>query len=135
MQEDIKNVKEGMVTNLENSERNMVEEMKKHFIKVQEDETKMKNLKEMILAEIAKEEKCCLIIGFPFSSTKKSEVMDGMIAAEMKEESCLEELKTSMEISWMKAPEGEKKGLICLSLGSKIKRDPFFASVNNFTTY
>ena len=125
MQEDIKNVKEGMVditkrvTNLKNSERNMVDEMKKHFTKVQEDETKKKNLKENILADIAEEEKCCQIIGFPFSSTKKSKVIYGMIAAVMKKGSCPEELKTSMEISWMKATEGEKKGLIFLPLARR----------------
>ena len=141
MQDDIKSVKEGLVditkrvSDLEKSEGNLVEEMKKHFTKVQEEETKKNNLKEKTLAEIAKEEKCCLIIGFPFSSTKKSEVIDGMIAAVMKEGTCSEELKASVEISWMKAPEGEKKGLICLSLNSKIKRDHFLANINNSTPY
>ena len=35
----------------------------------------------------------------------------------------------------MKPPKGDKRSLIRLSLGSKIKRDQFLTSVNNFSTY
>ena len=98
--------------NLEKGENNVVEEMKKHFAKVQEDEANKKNLKEKILAEIAEEEKCCLVIGYPFTSMKENKVMDGLVAVIMKEGMCPEDLKMSVEIAWMKAPEGERKSLI-----------------------
>ena len=61
MKEDLKKVQDGMVsinervTSLENSERNMIEEMKKHFNKMRDEEMKTKKLKEKILAEIAEE--------------------------------------------------------------------------------
>ena len=71
-------MKEGMeditkrVLNLEKGKNNVVEEMKKHFAKVQEEEANKKNIKEKILAEIAEEENCCLVIGYPFTSMKKN---------------------------------------------------------------
>ena len=68
-------------------------------------------------------------------SMKKNEVMDGLVAAIMKEGVCSDDLKMSVEISWMKAPEGDKKSLIYLSLGSKIKRDHFLENVNNRSLY
>ena len=123
------------VTILENSERNMVKEMKKHMDKMRDEEAKTKNMKEKLLAEIAQEEKCCLITGFPFTSGDRGKVIDGLIAAVMKTGTCSDEMKTAMEISWMKPPDGDRKSLIFLSLGSKIKRDQFLMNVNNFATY
>ena len=120
---------------LENYKGNVVEEMKKHFTRIQEEEAQKKNLKEKILAEIAEEEKCCLVIGFPFTSMKKGEVLDGLIAAIMKEGICLDNIKVSVEIAWIKTADGEKRSLIYLLLGSKMKRDQFLANVNNNSLY
>ena len=56
--------------------------------RMRNEEVKTRNLKEKILAEVAEEEKCCLIIGFPFSSNNRSKVIDGLIVSVMKEGMC-----------------------------------------------
>ena len=103
--------------------------------KIREEEVKTRNLKEKLLAEIAEEEKCCLITGFPVTSNDRGKIIDGLIAAVMKEGASKEEMKAAMVISWMKPQDGDKKSLICLSLGSKIKRDQFLMNVNNLAAY
>ena len=57
-------------------EKNVVEEMNNPLEKMQEEETDRRKMKEKILKEIADEEKCCLILGFPFQSTKKKEIIE-----------------------------------------------------------
>ena len=84
LKEDIRSMKEGMED---------INKMKKHFARIQEEEAQKKNLKEKILAEIAEEEKCCLVIGFPFTSMKKGEILDGLIPAIMKEGICPDDIR------------------------------------------
>ena len=131
LQEDLKQMKEGMedirnrVNRLENVEKNVVEEMKKHMERLQEEENRKNKMKMKILEEIAEEEKCCLVIGFPIVTTRKKEVLDGLITAIVKEETNTDDIKESVKISWMKDEEGPKKSVIILSLRSKSKRDWF----------
>ena len=68
LQEDMKSMKGGMeditkiVLHLENFEGNVVEEIKKHLARIQEEEAQKRILKEKMLADIAEEEKCCIVI-------------------------------------------------------------------------
>ena len=115
MQGDLKKVQEGMalmdkrVSELENSGKNVLEEMKKQMEKIREDEARTRNLKEKLLADISEEEKCCLVIGFSITSTERERIVDGLIAAIAKEGANKEEMKRSMTIAWSK-PENNPRG-------------------------
>ena len=120
---------------LENVEKNVVEEMKKPLEMIQNKEIVRRKLKDRILEEISEEEKCCLILGFPILTTKRKDVIDGLIEAVMKEDTATKELKEAAEIKWRKANDGTKKSVIIISLGSKTKRNQFLSNVNNSSEY
>ena len=81
LHEDMRMIKDGMkeigvrVDHLENMEKSVVEEVKKHLQKIEKDELDKRNLKSQILEKIGEEEKCCLIIGFPIVTEWKKDVI------------------------------------------------------------
>ena len=82
------------------------------------------------------EEKCALVVGFPITSQRKNDIMDGLLAAILKEGTNTEDLKEGAEIRWMDAGDGAKKrSIVILSFHSKNKRNEFLTSVNNNTSY
>ena len=71
----------------------------------------------------------------PITSERKKEVMDGLLAAVLKESTNIEGMKNEAEIRWMKAGDGTKKSIVILSFNSRNKRNEFLTSVNNNTSY
>lgn len=113
------------VSKLENSERNSIEEMRKHLVRLKDEEEKNNCLREKILKEITEEEKCVIVIGFPLGSLKESEVIDGLVAAMLRDDFKPDSLSVSIEIMWMKAQEGDKKSNPSFSWNeAKERHDP-----------